>query len=280
MLQGRGADCSDLVSNAGNYIQIMLTYHRDMYYEKWGFMLIFWNLAGVPLSYCHCSIYLANHHPDTYAHSWPVLALFFIGYLFWYWVWDTGNSQKNMFRAQQRGYEVHRKAFPQLPWKFVENPRKIEPAAGDPLLCDGWYGLARKIHYTADVWFATNWGLITGFNSPFPWFYPVFFVLMISHRASRDIARCREKYGEAWKEYERRVPYLVIPVSHKVYPAQSTADQDSTSFKLHDCTGALDGNKSMFSPDLFTRAWRRCYRKRKIESCGCKEKVRVSLFMY
>ncbi|KAF4943248.1 hypothetical protein F66182_18783, partial [Fusarium sp. NRRL 66182] len=38
----------------------------DMYYEKWGFMLIFWNLAGVPLSYCHCTIYLAYHHPDTY----------------------------------------------------------------------------------------------------------------------------------------------------------------------------------------------------------------------
>jgi hypothetical protein len=36
---------------------------------------------------------------------------------------------------------------------------------------------------------------------------------MIIHRAYRDIQRCREKYGEAWKEYERRVPYLFIPVS-------------------------------------------------------------------
>jgi delta24(24(1))-sterol reductase len=36
---------------------------------------------------------------------------------------------------------------------------------------------------------------------------------MISHRALRDIQRCRNKYGEAWLEYERRVPYLFIPVS-------------------------------------------------------------------
>ena len=36
---------------------------------------------------------------------------------------------------------------------------------------------------------------------------------MIVHRAYRDIQRCKEKYGEAWKEYERRVPYLFIPVS-------------------------------------------------------------------
>lgn len=36
---------------------------------------------------------------------------------------------------------------------------------------------------------------------------------MIAHRAHRDIARCRLKYGDAWMEYEKRVPYLFIPVS-------------------------------------------------------------------
>ncbi|KAH0289491.1 Delta(24(24(1)))-sterol reductase [Aureobasidium namibiae CBS 147.97] len=183
----------------------------DMYYEKWGFMLIFWNLAGVPLSYCHCTIFLANHNPEVYSHSWPVLAWFFTSYLFAYWVWDTGNSQKNMFRAQERGYELNRKTFPQLPWKAVKNPQKIDTDTGNALLCDGWYKYARKIHYTCDMYFALCWGMITGFNSPFPWFYPVFFGLMIVHRASRDIQRCKEKYGDAWKEYERRCPYLFIP---------------------------------------------------------------------
>ena len=183
-----------------------------MYYEKWGFMLIFWNLAGVPLSYCHCTIYLANHHPSTYAWPRPFLVLLFASYLFTYWVWDTCNSQKNMFRARERHAALERRTFPQLPWKEVKNPKTIETKTGDKILCDGWYGLARKVHYTCDLFFALSWGLICGFRSPFPWFYPVFFAVMIAHRAWRDVARCREKYGEAWTEYERAVPYMFIPV--------------------------------------------------------------------
>ncbi|KAM5452148.1 C-24(28) sterol reductase [Microsporum audouinii] len=185
----------------------------DIYYEKWGFMLIFWNLAGVPLSYCHCTVFLANRHPSTYAWNKYALAFLYIAYLFVYWVWDTTNSQKNRFRQQSRGHAVIRKTFPQLPWQTVKNPKTITSKKGDTILADGWYGYARKIHYTCDLYFAINWGLITGFTSPFPWFYPVFFAAMITHRATRDIQRCRAKYGEAWTEYEKQVPYLFIPVS-------------------------------------------------------------------
>lgn len=51
-------------------------------------------------------------------------------------------------------------------------------------------------------------------RSPFPWFYFIFFMVMIIHRARRDIARCRRKYGDAWTQYEKEVPYLFIPVSY------------------------------------------------------------------
>lgn len=187
---------------------------RDMYFEKWGFMLIFWNLAGVPLSYCHCTLYLANHDPSTYHWNRYVMIALFTSYLFMYWIWDTTNSQKNRFRAAERGTMVERKTFPQLPWQTVKNPRTIKTKTGDSILVDGWYGYARKIHYTCDLYFALTWGLVTGFNSPFPWFYPFFFSCMIVHRAYRDIERCKIKYGESWDEYTRLVPYLFIPVSY------------------------------------------------------------------
>ncbi|KAG6309381.1 hypothetical protein E4U22_003994 [Claviceps purpurea] len=105
---------------------------------------------------------------------------------------------------------IARNTFPQVPWQTIKNPKTIETPQGT-ILVDGWYGLARKIHYTADFWFAMSWALITGFKSPFPWFYPVFFCCMIIHRAARDIHRCRIKYGKYWLQYERQVPYLFIP---------------------------------------------------------------------
>lgn len=45
----------------------------------------------------------------------------------------------------------------------------------------------------------------------------------------RDIERCRIKYGEAWKEYERQVPYLFIPVSETTTRNEFVLTADSTS---------------------------------------------------
>eukprot|EP00415_Alexandrium_ostenfeldii_P004458 UN4458 len=61
---------------------------------------------------------------------------------------------------------------------------------------------------------ALLWGLSCGFSSFWPYFYFIFFVAMITHRAGRDEARCREKYGDAWEKYLKAVPYRFIP---KVY---------------------------------------------------------------
>ncbi|KAF2839102.1 c-24(28) sterol reductase [Patellaria atrata CBS 101060] len=200
-----------LYANACSKAEQLIVPTWDMYYEKLGFLLTFWNLAGVPLSYCHCTIYLANHHPDEYRWNRVALTGLFIAYLFVYWVWDTCNSQKNIFRGRERGTFQERYSFPQLPWKEIKNPKSIPTSTGDSLLCDGWYGKARKIHYTCDLFFSLSWAAITGFTSPFPWFYPLFFSVMIIHRARRDIARCEERYGDAWREYTKRVPWLFVP---------------------------------------------------------------------
>jgi delta24(24(1))-sterol reductase len=181
----------------------------DIFYEKWGWMLVFWNLAGVPFVYCFNSMYIASRPP--FEHSLPYTLFCFVLLVGAYYVWDTAQSQRNRFRMQLNGSYVKRKAFPQLPWGTLENPRYLETQVGSKLLVDGWWRYARKIHYTADVAMALSWGLICGFDHFLPYLYVTFFVLMILHRAGRDIARCKKKYGEDWDRYCEEVPYLFVP---------------------------------------------------------------------
>ncbi|MEM8609167.1 MAG: delta(24(24(1)))-sterol reductase [Myxococcota bacterium] len=181
----------------------------DIFYEKWGWMLIFWNLAGVPFVYCFNSMYIASRAP--FEHSAPYTLFVFALLIGAYYVWDTSQSQRNRFRMQLNGSYVKRLAFPQLPWGTLENPRYLDTEAGSKLLVDGWWKYARKIHYTADIAMALSWGLICGFDNFLPYLYVVFFTVMIFHRAGRDIDRCKKKYGKDWDRYTEEVPYLFIP---------------------------------------------------------------------
>ncbi|KAG1458801.1 hypothetical protein G6F56_006309 [Rhizopus delemar] len=186
----------------------------DIFYEKDGFMLIFWNLAGVPFTYGYAPIYLLKSELATgkaIQHNWPVTIGLFITLLFAYYFFDTGNSQKNRFRMEQNGSFMTRNAFPQLPWGHVKNPSYIQTEHGNLLLTSGWWGIVRKPHYTADLVQSLSWGLVTGFGSYLPYFYFTFFVIVLTHRASRDMERCAKKYGKDWDRYCERVPYILIP---------------------------------------------------------------------
>lgn len=183
----------------------------DMYYEKFGFMLIFWNISGVPFTYCYNTLYLYTHDPKDYELSTSYKAFLWVLISVAYYFFDTGNGQKNSFRLLMQGKLIRRKAFPVLPYTIVENPDYIETKTGSLLLTDGWFKYARKVHYTADFTQNLCWALITGFNSILPYFYPIFFFVMILHRTKRDFDKCSKKYGEDWEEYKRRCPYIYIP---------------------------------------------------------------------
>ena len=153
----------------------------DISYEKFGWMLCFWNFAGVPFLYCKQSVYLALKLGS------PMQSPYVIGFLLVvltaaYYVWDTAQSQKNHFRLQFSGVTIERNTQPQLPWRTLDNPMYLTTAKGTPLLIDGWWAYARKIHYTCDVVMAFCWALTCGFQHFIPYLYVAFFVSMITHR--------------------------------------------------------------------------------------------------
>jgi len=180
----------------------------DIFHEKFGWMLIFWNYVGVPFVYCFQSFYILQNNPQ---HSSLYMIVLFTVLIAAYYIWDTANSQKNRFRMQLRGTYIKRKTFPQLPWGTLINPRYIKTSTGELLLIDGWYKYGRKIHYTADTTMAITWALSCGFGGILPFLYPAFFTAMIIHRYHRDVKRCSKKYGADWDQYCKTVPYKFIP---------------------------------------------------------------------
>ena len=78
---------------------------------------------------------------------------------------DQANYHKYHFRMVQRGEIIERNLFPTF--RHVKDPKYIECDVG-VLLIDGWYGVARRIHYAADSAMALLWGLGRGFGSLMP----------------------------------------------------------------------------------------------------------------
>ncbi len=76
----------------------------------------------------------------------------------------------------------------------------------------GWWGLARHFHYLPELAAAFFWCLPAGGGRALPFFYFFpFLTLLLLDRAFRDDARCAAKYGAAWVQYCKAVPYRMIP---------------------------------------------------------------------
>lgn len=165
----------------------------DVVMDGFGFMLSFGDLALVPFTYTLQSRYLADHPLDLgFAKCAAIVTVFVAGLL----VFRLSNNQKNAFRTGD-ARTAH--------MEYIDTP------TGSKLLVSGWWALSRHPNYLGDWVVSLAYSLPTGFTTPIPYYFAVFFAVLLVHRAFRDEAKCSAKYGDSWVLYKQRVPYAIIP---------------------------------------------------------------------
>ncbi|XP_062980191.1 delta(14)-sterol reductase LBR isoform X2 [Elgaria multicarinata webbii] len=167
----------------------------DIIHEGFGFMLVFGDLVWVPFLYSLQAFYLVNHPNEI---SWPIASAIVALNILGHFIFRSSNSQKNLFRRNPKDSKVaHLKVIP--------------TATGKNLLVSGWWGLVRHPNYLGDLIMALAWSLPCGFNHILPYFYVIYFTVLLIHREARDEHLCKKKYGLAWEKYCHRVPYRIFP---------------------------------------------------------------------
>ncbi len=90
-------------------------------------------------------------------------------------------------------------------------PRYISDG-NNTLLVNGYWGMSRHINYLGETGMAVAIVLCTGHPAlPWPWLFPLYYVILFLTRQADDDRRCALKYGVLWNEYKKRVPYKIIP---------------------------------------------------------------------
>lgn len=168
----------------------------DIIYENYGFMLVHAFLVWMPFNFTLQQQYLLAQPQEL--PIWAaalIVALNLTGYV----IFRDSNLQKQRFRRD-----------PTRP-VWGKPPEVLKTKRGTALLVSGWWGLARHTNYLGDLMMAAAWCLTCGFTSVVPYFYFLYFAPLLLDRERRDHKLCKEKYGEDWDAYCKRVPYRIVP---------------------------------------------------------------------
>lgn len=163
----------------------------DIVTDGFGFMLAFGDLTLVPFTYALQARWLSTN--PIVLGPWKIAAIVSLMAL-GYTVFHLSNQQKSLFKQGK---------LPDM--KFIPTER------GTKLLCDGWWSVSQHINYLGDWMISLSWCLTTWFNTPLTYYYSFYFAILLLHRQTRDEEKCHKKYGKDWEEYQRRVPYKIIP---------------------------------------------------------------------
>lgn len=80
------------------------------------------------------------------------------------------------------------------------------------MLLSSWHNsLVSKLSPSSQSTVILEFVVFVGTTHLLPYFYPIYFFILLVHRQVRDEAYCKQKYGHAWDVYCAKVPARIIP---------------------------------------------------------------------
>jgi len=158
-------------------------------------MLCYGDLVWVPFTYSLQARFLSYFPARLPAPALAaIVGLFVAGFA----IFRLSNLEKDRFRRDPEAPEV-------------QYLRTIPTPTGSRLIVSGWWGLARHINYLGDWLLSLASCLACGVDHAVPYFFVLYFGVLLVHRERRDDFKCSSKYKAAWAEYTRLVPARIIP---------------------------------------------------------------------
>lgn len=177
----------------------------DIAHDHYGFHLAWGCFCLLPTTYTIQGQYLGMY-PSSASNTY--LAIVFAMGLMGYVMFRTVNNEKDSLRRSEGQCLIWGKPAEYIVAEYTTSDGKRHKSL---LLCSGWWGWSRHANYVGDLLLSYSSSALVGSTKVVVWIYAIWMTMILVHRCLRDEKRCSTKYGPAWKEYCRRVPWRFVP---------------------------------------------------------------------
>ncbi|XXH01827.1 Transcription initiation factor TFIID subunit 12 [Hypoxylon texense] len=177
----------------------------DIAHEHYGFYLAWGCFAFLPVMYTLQTQYLGRH-PTSPSGAYLLVA--FTTGLVGYALFRSVNDQKARVRRLNGDCLVWGRPARYIRTTYMTSDGWQHESL---LLASGWWGWSRHANYLGDLLLSFSMCALVGTTNVVMWAYALFMTILLMHRCIRDEVRGRSKYGTAWDDYCRRVPWRLVP---------------------------------------------------------------------
>ncbi|KAM7191291.1 Ergosterol biosynthesis ERG4/ERG24 family domain containing protein [Naviculisporaceae sp. PSN 640] len=185
----------------------------DIAHDHYGFYLAWGCFCFLPTTYTIQAQYLGMFPPSRAASSNVYLAVVFLLGLTGYILFRSINDQRHHARLLGEKCRIWGKPAEFIKAEYTTTDGERRQSL---LLCSGWWGMSRHANYTADLLLSYCSCALVGTTKVVVWTYAIWMTICLVHRCIRDENRLSAKYGPAWEEYCRRVPWRFLPAVEKI----------------------------------------------------------------